>query len=365
MPIATVDALRSHLRTAMRVELSTVPLYLYALQSIEDAGSDAAALIRSIAAEEMLHFALAANLLLAVGGEPDLLDPGLLPTYPSPLANHVPPLILNLAPATPDQIRSTFLVIEQPDPVGSPAEPDLYDSLGEFYAAIGDAIERFGADATLGLFADPQVARQLSDSRFYSAVAFNVEESGDLMLIADVASARAAIDVIVHQGEGLSDDEWAEPSHRELTHFAKFQRIADGRSPIGALRQLPVNPRVADYPPAARPLADLFNAVYSGLFVILAALFEPRPRKAGLVGRLYIAMSGILGPIGRELSTIPLGAGLVAGPTFEGFDLGADPAATLARLAEGATVGHPSLAGVLATLMERRLLPSELPSATH
>ena len=141
MSIHTIAELRDHLRIAMRVELSTVPLYLYGLQSIDDPHSDAAGLIRSIVAEEMLHFALVANLLLAVGGEANPADPSLRPVYPSLLLNHTPPLTLNLAPATADQIRSTFLTIEQPDPPGSPVEPGVYDSLGEFYGDIARAID--------------------------------------------------------------------------------------------------------------------------------------------------------------------------------------------------------------------------------
>jgi hypothetical protein len=358
MSIATPDALRDHLRIAMRLELSTVPLYLYALYSIEDPACEAAQLIRSIVAEEMLHFALVANLMLAVGGEPGLDDPTLRPAYPSFLANHVPPLVLNLAPATPEQIRTTFLVIEQPDPPGSPTEPGVYDSLGEFYAAIGVAIERFGADPAFGLFARPQTERQLSDPRFYGAVAFNAESTGDLMLVDGIAAARAAIEVIVHQGEGLSDDLWVDAEHQELTHFAKFRRIADGTSPIGGLRPLPVNPRGADYPPDAQRLSDLFNAVYAAMFLLLAALYEPRPRKGGLVGRLYLAMTGVLAPIGRALATIPVGGGLTAGPTFEPFDLGTDPAETLATLAHAAAAEHPELAAAVEPLIARRLLPT-------
>ena len=172
MSIHTVDDLRDHLALAMRVELSTVPPYLYALYSIEDQGGDAAKLIRSIVAEEMLHLALAANLLLAVGGEPDFRTPGLRPAYPCALPRIWPPLTLNLAPATPEQLRSTFLVLEQPDPVGNDADRGSYDSLGEFYAAIEAAIGRLAAAGDL--FADPRAARQFSDERFYGPIAVNV-----------------------------------------------------------------------------------------------------------------------------------------------------------------------------------------------
>jgi hypothetical protein len=352
MPIDTTDSLRAHLRTAMRIELATVPMYLYALYSIDDPATDAARLIRSIVAEEMLHLALVANLLLAIGGEPEFLGADLLPTYPSTLPNHEPPLTLNLAPATPDQIVSTFLVLEQPDPEGSSGTDDVYDSLGEFYAAIEEAVGRLP-----DLFGDPQVERQLSDPRFYAAVAFNNEDSGDLMQIDGVTSARAAIDVIIHQGEGLSDGRWADESHQELTHYAKLRQIADGISPVGRLRLLPVNPRVGSYPPGVRSVADLFNAVYAAAFVILDDLYQPVPKKGRLVSRLYAVMTSLLGPIGRYLATLPLDATTFAGPTFEPYDLGPDPASTLADLAASVAADHPALAEVVAPLVERRLLP--------
>jgi len=351
--IATRESLREHLRLAMSVELSTVPPYLYALYSMEHQASDAAALLRSIVAEEMLHLALATNLLLATGGEPDLLSADLRPTYPGLLAHRTPPLMLNLAPATDDQIRTTFMGIEQPDPPGHSPDPDAYDSLGEFYAAIEEAIEAFGP----GLFAHPQADRQLSDPRFYGPVRFNVEASGDLMLIDGVDSARAAIEVIVHQGEGLTDARWADPGHQELTHYAKLAQIADGITPIGAIRPVRVNPRAVEFPASVRPVADLFNAVYGSLFILLDALYRPTPAKGHLVNQLYGLMRRVLGPIGLHLTTLPLGDGFVASPTFEAYPLGPDPAETLAALAGAVAAQHPVLAEALEPLLERRLLP--------
>ncbi len=347
MAIDTPDELHAHLRLAMRLELSTVPLYLYALYSIDDQASEAAALIRSVVAEEMLHLALVANLLLAVGGQPDFLDPELPPRYPGTLAYHDPPLTLNLAPATVDHIRDTFLAIEQPDPPGSSAVPGQYDSLGEFYAAIEDAVIRLGAP----LFQDPQAQRQLSDPRFYGPIPFNAEASGDLMLIRDVATAQAAIDVIVHQGEGLSDDQWADPGRQEWTHYAKFLRMVDGSSPVGPLRPVRVNPRVASFHPDVRGVAELFNAVYASMFVLLDQLYSERPDKGRLVNRLYGSMTRTLGPIGRLLTTLPLGDGTVASPTFERFDLGDDPAATLRNLAAALLADRPTLQDALKPLL--------------
>jgi rubrerythrin len=74
MAIANRDELQQHLRWAMRIEMLTIPPYLYAMYSLEDQDADPAAVIRSVVAEEMLHLALAANLLLGVGGSPRFYD---------------------------------------------------------------------------------------------------------------------------------------------------------------------------------------------------------------------------------------------------------------------------------------------------
>ena len=244
--------------------------------------------------------------------------------------------------------------IERPDPPGRSPDPDTYDSLGEFYATIEEAIAAFGPD----LFARPQADRQLSDPRFYGPVRFNVEASGDLMLIDGVASARAAIEVIVHQGEGLTDARWADPGHQELTHYAKLAQIADGTAPIGVIRPVRVNPRTSAFPASVQPVSDLFNAVYGSLFLLLDALYRPTPAKGHLVNQLYGLMRRVLGPIGLYLTTLPIDDGSVASPTFETFDLGPDPAGTLATLAGAVAADHPLLAEALKPLLlERALLP--------
>ena len=47
-------------------------MYLYAIFSIREQASASAKVFRSVVIEEMLHVALASNLLVAVGGQPKL-----------------------------------------------------------------------------------------------------------------------------------------------------------------------------------------------------------------------------------------------------------------------------------------------------
>jgi hypothetical protein len=345
VPIDNRQDLQEHIELAIKVELSTVPPYLFAMYSIEDQRSEAALLIRSIVAEEMLHAALAANLLLAVGGRPRFDTTTLIPTYPGLLPHHDPPLELSLAPASREVVRNVFMRIEQPEVHGAPAEPDVFETLGQFYHALEIAIDRLSGQTDL--FADPQASRQLSDPGFYSPVAFDAEDSGGLMLIDSAASARAAIEVIVHQGEGLSTDRWADPAHQELTHYHKLVQIADDTSPLGAVRNLQSNARTTDYPEKLRPVSDLFNAAYRYMFFILDELYSDRDDKGPAVERLYQVMAQAMSELALFLVKQPIGGHLYAAPTFEIYEFeDVDREEELSRLAAVVVQEHPELAAV-------------------
>lgn len=345
MPIDTVQELHDHLLLAIRVELSTIPPYLFAMYSIEDQESEPALLIRSIVTEEMLHAALCSNLLLAVGGTPPFRSPDLLPTYPMLLPHHRPPLELSLAPCSHTVIQDVFMRIEQPEAHGAPDEPDVFETLGQFYHALEHGIARLAEESPL--FADPQASSQLADPTFYAPVLYDAEDSGGLLLVEDTASALTAIEIIVHQGEGLSTERWADPAHQELTHYHKLLQIADGTSPLGPVLPVATNPRAAHYPPELRQVARLFNAVYRYLFLVLDELFSPSEDKAFLVGQLYGLMGGVMPPLARLLVRTRLDDGFHAAPTFEVYEFGSDPRTELRALASDVVRSHPDLAGTL------------------
>ena len=135
MAIDTIEELKSHLALATKVELSTIPPYLYAMYSIKDQDSVSAQLIASVVVEEMLHVCLTANLTLAIGGDPDF-GYGAIPQYPCLMAHHSPDLILELKACTSDAVRETFMTIESPRAPGAAPEDDNYETLGQFYAAL-------------------------------------------------------------------------------------------------------------------------------------------------------------------------------------------------------------------------------------
>ena len=68
----------------MQLEHGTIPPYLTALYSMHPGtNSDAFHVIRVVVVEEMLHLTLAANIMNAVGGTPDLTRPDFVPNYPA------------------------------------------------------------------------------------------------------------------------------------------------------------------------------------------------------------------------------------------------------------------------------------------
>ena len=348
MPIQTVPDLREHLELAIRVELSTIPLYLYAMYSIEEQGSEAALLIRSIVTEEMLHAVLASNLLLAIGGNPRFDTTDLFPVYPALLAHHKPDLELNLAPCSSELIQGVLMVIEKPKVHSAPDQPDQYETIGQFYHAIETGLQDLAESSDL--FAEPQIDRQMSNPAFYAPVAYDAEDSGGLMQIKDIDSALAAIEIIVHQGEGLSSRKWADPAHQELTHYHKLGRINTGDSPLGAVRPVPINPHTADYPSDLQSVSDLFNATYRFVYLTMAELFQARADKDSLVNRLYMLMLAVMSPLAIYLVTRPLPGGGFAAPTFEIYEFDEDPATSLANMARSVASSHQELSTVAETL---------------
>ncbi len=343
MAIETKQDLIDHVVLARQIEMSTIPPYLYAAYSIKDQESEAARLIISVVVEEMLHLALATNLLLALGGEPDF-GPSLLTNYPSLMAHHKPDLMLGLGRCTPKLIRDVFMIIEQPELAGAPPQDDKYESLGQFYDALLVAIDQLSASTDL--FTHHQPSRQLSDPAFYSAVQFDEDDSGGLMLIADAASAHAALEIIIHQGEGLSDEKWADESHKELTHYHKFALLADGGMAIGETSPVTTNPRTEDFPAEIQPVSNLFNALFGALLQTMEAMYAAGADQGSLVGRLYGLMSVAMTPVARYLTSFPISPTENASPTFEIYTFTSDPQAELTALAARVGELHPSLADV-------------------
>ncbi|MEO1058264.1 MAG: ferritin-like protein [Actinomycetota bacterium] len=328
--IATVEGLRAHLQVAINVELSTIPPYLYALYSIVDPASEAAKLVRSVVVEEMLHATLMANVLLGVGGTPRFYDRATVPVYPAPWPHRVPELTMRLRRCSIEHAQQTFREVERPIDVPStdPAvlRADAFDSQGHFYRALEAALVTL--DAAGGLFATPQLDRQLTDPDGYHTVKFDSEATGGLIGVHNLDTALAAIDIPIHQGEGAIDHEFADDAHVELTHYAKFGRLADGTAPIGDVYPVVDDPARRNMPDHVRPVGELADALYCYTMVLLDRLYAHErtiDERRSTIAALYGVMSGMLGPVCRYLMTLPADHGCVWGPSFEFFEF-SDPA---------------------------------------
>ena len=78
--------LHAAVQNAIQLEHSTVPPYLLAAYSLlPGANSAARRTLIAIAKEEMLHMAIACNVLNALGGRPQIGGPDFTPKYPDRL----------------------------------------------------------------------------------------------------------------------------------------------------------------------------------------------------------------------------------------------------------------------------------------
>ncbi|MBP2471883.1 hypothetical protein JOF53_000755 [Crossiella equi] len=250
LEIPDVAALREVLQQALLVEQAVIPPYLTALFSLKpDRNTEIAEIIRGVVREEMLHLALVANLLNAVGGTPRIGRPGLVPTYPNRLPGSVlPELVVRLRACSIEHVREVFMAIEAPEhPVvdgerftGAVINTDElalardgslvtdatahgealaswftraeYDPLtiGWFYNQIARAICRLDAEGEL-FTGDP--ARQLVWP----------DAPGTLYRVTDRTTALLAIYEIIEQGEGSPGEAG------EFGHYYRFQEIVEGR----------------------------------------------------------------------------------------------------------------------------------------
>jgi hypothetical protein len=328
--IETVEQLRDHLQIAIELEHAVIPPYLCALYSIEDGtNTAAAATLHDVVLEEMLHLTLAANVLNSIGGEPDLMHANFVPQFPSYLPHGNDSIVLNLAPFSRGAVAG-FLQIEHPSGPHSPPQAHNYASIGQFYAAIVDAVERL-AKAHPNLFRGKR-GRQITPEFYYNS-------GGKVIEVTDLQSARRALEIIVIQGEGRESiydrKHPMEEGTEELAHYYRFKQIYEGRyyrkgdtpksGPTGGpfpvdwdsgIYPMRMNPRSGDYPPTSELwcASNTFNATYLQLLHVLHDGFNGEPRKllesVPLMFRLKTQAQGLMKvPSGHFATT--------AGPSFE------------------------------------------------
>jgi hypothetical protein len=269
-----LDWLQTALQAAVAVEFATIPPYLCALWSIQDDRHPAAASIRNVVQEEMLHMSLACNMLAAVGGTPQISSVSVAPVYWEHLPAGIhPDLVVKLGGFT-DAALAGFIEIESPDPLtrDGGAGDATHRSIGDFYTAVADSL----ADLRPAITIDHQVAGPLAH-----------------MTIPTVESALTAIALIKDQGEGSRSPIVAHTD--ELAHYYRFlelkqrQQIShldDSGAPVfvGPLWEEPSTWPVAsvpdggyrepDVPPDVWRQLDQFDRTFTKLLDLLQLAWE-------------------------------------------------------------------------------------------
>jgi len=338
---------------ASQVEHLIMCQYLYASFSLKtgpDEGltavqADAVArwhkVLTGIAVEEMLHLALVANVMSAIGAAPNLTRPN----FPRP-SEYLPAGVWFALLPFGDAALTHFLYLERPEgmervdaegfvPAAPPPDPvtageimprrQEFATVGHLYRGIMDGLT--GLEARLGeraLFPGPRRAQATPELFGWP----------QLIAVTGLDSACAAIEEIIEQGEGARGD-W-QPAHygRFLGIWEEYRRLREqdprfepARPVMPAFTRQPFDiaepqPLLTD--PATRGVAELFNLGYEVLLQVLTRFFthtdETDEQLGTLVQAAFGLMGGVLRPIGAALTRMPAGPehpGRTAGPVFE------------------------------------------------
>jgi Ferritin-like len=291
--------------------------------------------------QEMLHLALATNILTAIGAAPHFERPN-LPI----LSRWYPPGVqIALLPFGERALRH-FMYLERPegmtldDAEGFAALPDIqpaaiidrpvaavpepWQTVGHLYRGIETGLtqlcDRYGEDA---VFIGPPCTQAVTATF----------EWKELAAVTGLASASRAIELIVEQGEGARGD-WVE------SHFGKFTGILEDFLTMQAADPgfdpaRPVEPAYVQLPPDVEsgtliedPLtarvADLCNGLYEVTLQVLSRYYvhhgETPAELETLARTAKHLMNWVMRTLGPVLTTLPIGPshpGRTAGPALE------------------------------------------------
>jgi hypothetical protein len=322
----TPEGLRCKLQQAIELEHATLPTYLYSLYSLGNSNKQIQALVLSVIMEEMLHFALACNILNAIAGSPVIDKPGFIPPFPGPLPGGVESgLCVHLKRFSLEHVFDTFMVIEEPEhPLNFALETTEKVTIGMFYTKIEERIKHFGSSIFTG---DPR--RQVT----------GVFPSAELFAVTSPDLAVQAIEIIKQQGEGTTKsplDPEGQPAHyyrfAEIYHGHLLKAVPnpppgtpddkkykyDGAPvPFDPKGVLPVvdDPKAANYSinEQAHYLNDNFNYAYTSLLKVMHRTFNGEPNRL----ESGIALMHSMRELAMEMMTVPVDAQNNAGPSFE------------------------------------------------
>lgn len=357
--IETVEDLYLYLHTAMQLEHATIPPYLTALYSIHPyTNKDATDVLRVVVVEEMLHLTLAANLLNAIGGKPDLTVKRFVPDYPACLPDGEHDFEVGIGKFSKETLNG-FLMIERPNP---PAHDSIetglktrglrkggkknamiptykgdgddeyhFPTIGLFYAAIGEGLERLAKKIGEEKLFCGDASRQVTPEFYYSG-------GGELTAVTDLNTAKEAIRLISEQGEGFGDLIY--DNEGEISHYYRFQQLylgkyyqqgdtafdehKPGSGPSGpavevdwdAVYPVFTNLKLKNIPKDSElyQAAVSFNTFYKAFLVQLTEAFNGEPQKLlSAVGNMFKIKE-----LAYQLIKSPIpGKNANAAPTFE------------------------------------------------
>jgi Ferritin-like len=292
-------------------------------------------LLFTIARQEMEHLGLVCNLLTSIGAAPHFARPNF------PQGSNYFAVPMSLEPLSESTIKR-FICFERPRDV-APREayceqasdgsdesealplpeyvPYNVTSIEELYDKIAQIIHDIPlSDAEL--FIGPpnaQIDGNLLHVNWPRPGALGGIWDVTLFDIADRATAKKAIDLIIEQGEGT-------PGDNEFTHYRWFREMLDEYQTLrkadpafDPARNVVANPclyRHDDAPKArlitnetAREVLDLFNGVYELLLLCLVRLYaysdEDQNQVTALVYTLFPLMTQIMRPLAMLLTELP------------------------------------------------------------
>lgn len=323
------------LQNAIQLEHATIPPYLAAAYSLKFGTNGTVRSLIADISEEMLHMAIVANVLNAIGGRPAMDSPEFIPSYPTRLPMNIGSgLEVGVKKFSKELVRDVFMKIEEPElPIHFPgpeltnAMPVEFATIGAFYQAVIDKIKELGD----GIFTGSVSRQVVVDAGFPSQQLFE---------ITNVETAVRGLQWIVKEGEGTStipfDDE------NEPAHYYRFEEIVRGRrlvknpqaengysytgeellfDPTGVW-DFPDNSKAANYAAgtAERGKVDAFNRTYSDLLRSLQLTFDGNPQQ---IEQALFLMGRVRRIAADVVATTDPNTGKQLGLTFEYVPLAA------------------------------------------
>ncbi|QRV78533.1 ferritin-like protein [Ceratobasidium sp. AG-Ba] len=312
-----IDAFREHAQTAVILELHTIPLYLFSQFCIKPVSGDAAGKIAGVVVQEMLHLALAGNILCSLGGQPVLYGSKYTPQYPCEIFYEN--VELHLQPPSPPVIDE-FIRVEAPSASGpvQPPQPSedhvlpKYHTIGEFYKTLIAAMQNYDKEHPGKLF-DPSTAnRQFNQDDSVSIDGMNP--------ITDIASAVTAMTLIIDQGEGggsVTESHWATFNELKNQTIEYYEVVSDPHTSDSRYEGLPIKTAML-----------ALDAAYCYLLLSIESTWVPSNHRDKLVGNIHKLMGPIIAKIATFLVTQTLaGTSEHAPPPFNYFPFSSTEAA--------------------------------------